>query len=155
MTRRPKASTWCSVMLLFLLIAGTACQSGDGGLQQAVRLEHLAVLEQETRLNEQPSGGRVVASNKRVTCEDMSTSDRTLATSRNYEFSGPRAEVIEFHGMHLQQSGWTLSQEPDLSMDFTTAVYDKSFNGWQGRVVIVFNGQRIGLLAEDISSKVC
>lgn len=82
-------------------------------------------------------------------------SDKSLAIGRDYEFSGPRSEVLEFHGSTLIRSGWALSQPASLENDFTTAVYMKDFDGWEGRVIIGFNGSTVSVGAEDLTSPVC
>lgn len=146
----------CVLLILAIFLFTASCETDDGGgISEAERLDHLSVLERESRLNDNPDGGVFVASSRRVRCKDMDESNQRLTVSRNYLFSGTRAEVLDFHGSHLQQAGWSLVEVPDLGMEFTTAVYEKSFDGWHGRVIIVFNGQRIGVIGEDTSSPVC
>lgn len=82
-------------------------------------------------------------------------SDKSLAVGRDYEFAGPRPEVLEFHGSALTRAGWVLSQPASLEKDFTTAVYMKAFDGWQGRVIIGFTGNTVSVGAEDLTSPVC
>lgn len=146
----------CAVLVWAIVLITASCQSNaGGGIPQVERLHHLGVLEREARLSEHPNGGVFLASSRRIHCNDMDESNRRLVVSRNYLFAGPRATVLDFHGSHLQEAGWALTESPDLGMEFTTAVYEKSFEGWHGRVIIVFNGQRIGVLGEDTSSPVC
>jgi hypothetical protein len=82
-------------------------------------------------------------------------SDKSLAVGRDYELSGPRSEVLEFHGSALTRAGWALSQPASPEKEFTTAVYTKAFDGWEGRVIIGFTSNTVSVGAEDLTSPVC
>ncbi|MFN2569685.1 MAG: hypothetical protein ABR564_08825 [Candidatus Dormibacteria bacterium] len=143
-------------MPLMLLVLLSGCQRGDdGGLPKPQRMEHLQVLEQESRLNEVPIGAKPVKSIRRLLCKDMDSSNRSLAIGRDYEFSGPRSEALEFHGAALTRAGWVLSQPASLEKNFTSAVYMKTFDNWEGRVIISFTGSTVSVGAEDLTSPVC
>lgn len=126
---RSKRSRWilrswrrsCLFVILGLLLSG--CESGKGGLPRAQREEHLRVLEQESRLSEIPVGAKPVRAIRRILCKDMD-SDKSLAVGRDYEFSGLRSEVLEFHGSALTRAGWVLSQPAILENELGAALQE-------------------------------
>lgn len=157
--RRHRRSTLTRVFLgavIVPILFGSACRSDDSrGLPEGQRAEHLQVLERESRLNDVPVGAKQLKSFHRTTCQDTTVSDRTLMVGRDYEFLGLRSEVVAFHGSSLTSFGWVLAQDGNLESDFTSVAYTKSFDGWQGRVIIGFTGKTVSITAEDVSSPVC